>query len=75
MIKKLRRAKVCVFTCPLDIAQTETKGTVLLKSAGEMLDFTLGEEQHLEKVIQTFNLIHIRLSKIQRLSKKLPTLA
>jgi T-complex protein 1 subunit theta len=51
MVKKLTRAKVCVFTCPLDIAQTETKGTVLLKNAEEMLNFTRGEEQHLEMVI------------------------
>ena len=50
MVKKLTRAKVCVFTCPLDIAQTETKGTVLLKNAEEMLNFTRGEEQHLEMV-------------------------
>jgi len=51
MVKKLTRAKVCVFTCPLDIAQTETKGTVLLKNAEEMLNFTRGEEQQLEMVI------------------------
>jgi len=54
MVKKLTRAKVCVFTCPLDIAQTETKGTVLLKNAEEMLNFTRGEEQHLEMVIPYF---------------------
>lgn len=54
MVKKLTRAKVCVFTCPLDIAQTETKGTVLLKNAEEMLNFTRGEEQHLEIVIPPF---------------------
>lgn len=50
MIKKVRGAKVAVFTCGLDIAQTETKGTVLIKNAEEMLNFTHGEEQHLEKV-------------------------
>jgi T-complex protein 1 subunit theta len=50
MIKKVSRAKVAVFTCALDVAQTETKGTVLLKSAEEMLNFTRGEEQHLEMV-------------------------
>lgn len=50
MIKKASRAKVAVFTCALDIAQTETKGTVLLKNAEEMLNFTSGEEKHLEMV-------------------------
>lgn len=50
MLKKVTKAKVAVFTSALDIAQTETKGTVLLKNADEMLNFTRGEEQHLEKV-------------------------
>jgi T-complex protein 1 subunit theta len=51
MIKRATKAKVAVFTCGLDIAQTETKGTVLIKNADEMLNFTTGEEKHLEKVI------------------------
>lgn len=49
-IKKVQKGKVAVYTCSLDIAQTETKGTVLLKNAEEMLNFTSGEEQHMEKV-------------------------
>jgi T-complex protein 1 subunit theta len=49
MVKSVKRAKVAVFTCALDIAQTETKGTVLIKNADEMLNFTTGEEKHLEK--------------------------
>lgn len=49
MIKKATRAKVAVFTSALDAAQTETKGTVLIKNAEEMLNFTTGEEKHLEK--------------------------
>ena len=50
MIKKVTRGKVAVFTTALDIAQTETKGTVLIKNADEMLNFTTGEEKHIEKV-------------------------
>ncbi|KAF9074511.1 chaperonin Cpn60/TCP-1 family [Rhodocollybia butyracea] len=52
MVKKVTKAKVAVFTSALDIAQTETKGTVLLKNADEMLNFTRGEEQHLEKIFK-----------------------
>jgi len=52
MIKKVSKAKVAVFTCALDIAQTETKGTVLLKNADEMLNFTRGEEEHLEMILK-----------------------
>ena len=46
-VKKATRAKVGVFSCPIDISQTETKGTVLLHNAKEMLDFTKGEENQL----------------------------
>lgn len=39
-----------MYTCGLDISQTETKGTVLLKKADELLNFTQGEEKQLEGV-------------------------
>ncbi len=51
-IKKVTRAKVGVFSCPIDTSQTETKGTVLLHNAKEMLDFTKGEENQLESAIK-----------------------
>jgi T-complex protein 1 subunit theta len=51
-VKKAVRAKVGVFTCPIDISQTETKGTVLLHNAKEMLDFCKGEESQLETAIK-----------------------
>jgi T-complex protein 1 subunit theta len=51
-IKKARKAKVGVFSCPIDISQTETKGTVLLKNAQEMLNFSKGEEERLEAAIK-----------------------
>ncbi|KAL6867920.1 chaperonin Cpn60/TCP-1 family [Trichoderma novae-zelandiae] len=51
-VKKASRAKVGVYTCPIDTSQTETKGTVLLHNAKEMMDFTKGEEAQLEKAIK-----------------------
>ncbi|MCJ1352669.1 MAG: T-complex protein 1 subunit theta [Icmadophila ericetorum] len=51
-VKRARKAKVGVFSCPIDISQTETKGTVLLHNAKEMLDFTKGEESQLEGIIK-----------------------
>ncbi|RMJ21700.1 t-complex protein 1 [Aspergillus sp. HF37] len=51
-IKKAQKAKVGVFSCPIDVSQTETKGTVLLKNAQEMLDYTKGEEERLEAAIK-----------------------
>ncbi|MCJ1337323.1 T-complex protein 1 subunit theta [Bachmanniomyces sp. S44760] len=51
-VKKAKKAKVGVYSCPIDISQTETKGTVLLHNAKEMLDFTKGEETQLEVAIK-----------------------
>ena len=51
-LKKAQQARVGVYTCPIDISQTETKGTVLLHNAKEMLDFTKGEESQLEAIIK-----------------------
>lgn len=50
--KRAKNAKVSVFSCPIDTSQTETKGTVLLHNAKEMLDFTKGEESQLETIIK-----------------------
>lgn len=51
-VQQMKRAKVGVFTCGIDIAQTETKGTVLLKNSEELLNFSRGEEEHMEKIFQ-----------------------
>jgi len=49
---KVDNAKVCVFSCPLDAMQTETKGTVLIKNAKELLAFSNGEEDQMESQIK-----------------------
>ena len=54
VIRKAKEAKVAVYSCPIDISQTETKGTVLLHNAKEMLEFSKGEEVQLEKVNPLF---------------------
>ncbi|KAH8389029.1 hypothetical protein KR200_009783 [Drosophila serrata] len=46
------KAKIVIFSCPVDIIQTETKGTVLIKSADELLNFSSGEESLLENQIK-----------------------
>jgi T-complex protein 1 subunit theta len=70
MVKSVKRAKVAVFTCALDIAQTETKGTVLIKNADEMLNFTTGEEKHLEKARIMGSSFHSHLTPQPRSSKR-----
>src|SRR5271170_6693546 len=63
IIKKAKNAKVGVFSCPIDISQTETKGTVLLHNAKEMLDFSKGEEVALEKVTFLVTLADVQIIK------------
>lgn len=46
------KAKIVVYSCPVDILQTETKGTVLIKTANELKDFSRGEETLLENQIK-----------------------
>lgn len=68
-VKKVYKAKVAVFTSALDVAQTETKGTVLIKNADEMLNFTAGEEKHMEKVASNDhdkNVLLISITDLQR---------
>lgn len=51
-IVKKTNAKIAVYTCAVDITQTETKGTVLIKTADELLKFSRGEESLLENQIK-----------------------
>lgn len=53
-VTRVDSAKVVVLTCPMDISTTETKGTVLLKTADELLNFSRGEEDLLEQQIKLF---------------------
>lgn len=46
------KAKIALFSCPVDINQTETKGTVLIKTAEELKNFSKGEESMLEEQIK-----------------------
>ena len=51
-IQALAESKVAVFNCGLEMAQTETKGTVLIRSADELLNYNKTEERALEKVVK-----------------------
>jgi T-complex protein 1 subunit theta len=51
-IDTVENAKVAVYSGPVDWMQTETKGTVLIKSADELKAFSKGEESQLEGQIK-----------------------
>ncbi|CAK9296714.1 unnamed protein product [Gordionus sp. m RMFG-2023] len=48
-ITSVQNAKIGLYSCAIDQGQTETKGTVLLKSADQLLNYTKGEENLLEQ--------------------------
>ncbi|KAI8833726.1 chaperonin Cpn60/TCP-1 family [Chytridium lagenaria] len=52
VVTNVTKAKVAIFSCALDVALTETKGTVLIHNAEEMLNFSKGEEKRLEDAIK-----------------------
>ncbi|KAI1725072.1 TCP-1/cpn60 chaperonin family domain-containing protein [Ditylenchus destructor] len=47
-IKKASNPRIAVFACPFDLTQTETKGTVLMNTADELLQFSTTEESEVE---------------------------
>ncbi len=49
-VKRVKDAKVAVFSNSLAAAETETKGTVLIHSAAELMSYNLGEEKEIERV-------------------------
>lgn len=50
--ESVKNAKIAVYSCPVDIAATETKATVLIKNADELVNFSQGEEDLLEQQIK-----------------------
>ncbi|XP_015597853.1 T-complex protein 1 subunit theta [Cephus cinctus] len=52
-VTKKTSAKIAVYTCAVDVMQTETKGTVLIKNADELMKFSRGEESLLESQIKS----------------------
>jgi len=47
------KAKVAVYASGLEMQGTETKGTVLLNNADELMNFTKGEEQRMDEFIKS----------------------
>jgi len=51
-ISHIKDAKVAVFGCAVDTAGTETKGTVLIKSAEDLETYSASEEKKMEEYIK-----------------------
>lgn len=50
-VKRVKNAKVAVFGVGIEASSTEAKGTVLLKSADELLNYNKSEEKKMEEMI------------------------
>lgn len=51
-VTQVEGAKIAIFSCPFDMLATETKGTVLIKNAEELKNFSKGEEDLFEKHVK-----------------------
>lgn len=51
-VKHVTNAKVAVFNTNIEMQQGETKGTVLMKNADDLLNYTRGEEDKFEGFIK-----------------------
>lgn len=51
-ISSVKNAKVAVFTCPVDASSTETKGTILIENADQLLNYSEGEETSMHASIK-----------------------
>jgi len=51
-IKKASNARIVIFACPFDLTQTETKGTVLMNTADDLLQFSHTEEAEVESQVK-----------------------
>lgn len=51
-VSSAQKCKIALYSCAIDVIQTETKGTVLIKSAEELKNFSKGEENLLESQIR-----------------------
>uniref|UniRef100_A0A8C4XHI9 Chaperonin containing TCP1, subunit 8 (theta) n=1 Tax=Erpetoichthys calabaricus TaxID=27687 RepID=A0A8C4XHI9_ERPCA len=51
-VTSVKNAKIAIFSCPFDCMVTETKGTVLINNAEELLSYSKGEENMMESQVK-----------------------
>ncbi|CAH2219317.1 T-complex 1 subunit theta isoform X2 [Pelobates cultripes] len=51
-VTSVKDAKIAVYSCPFDGMITETKGTVLINNAQELMNFSKGEENLMEEQVK-----------------------
>jgi len=51
-VKAMQNANIAVFQCSLGPAETDTKGTVLIHNASELMNYNLSEEKEIERAMK-----------------------
>jgi T-complex protein 1 subunit theta len=51
-VKHVEKAKIAVFGCSIEAAAPETRGAVVIKTAGELMSYNKGEESLMEESIK-----------------------
>ncbi|KAF7684355.1 T-complex protein 1 subunit theta [Astathelohania contejeani] len=47
----VKKGRTAIYNCPIDISRTETKGTVLLRNAEDLLNFSKNEEDEVKTLV------------------------
>ncbi|CAJ1432454.1 unnamed protein product [Effrenium voratum] len=55
------KTKVAIYAESLDLGSTETKGTVLLENAEQLMNFSKGEEQKMEEMIRSIKEVGVEV--------------
>lgn len=50
----MENCKIVVFSCPVELRETETKGTILLDNAEELQKLSKNEEKTYEELILSY---------------------
>ena len=54
-VKHVEKAKIAVFGCSIEAASSETKGTVVIHNAEELMSYNKGEERMMEESIRAIS--------------------
>lgn len=60
-IQSVKNPKIAIYSTPLDPQQTETKGTVLIKNAEDLLNYNKSEENLCEKLVRGISEAGVKL--------------
>jgi T-complex protein 1 subunit theta len=59
--QKAAAAKICIFACGFEASSTEAKGTVLMKTADDLKNYNLTEEQKMSDIVESIAVSGIKV--------------